>query len=78
VKTVGPIVFLLFLVFVSTFARIERQALQSDDGMITFALILLGAAAVVRALDRWTLRRAPQMKFDEPPDPATQWLGLSG
>ncbi len=78
VKTVGPIVFLLFLVFVNAFARIERQALQSDDGMITFALTLLGAVAVFRAFDYWTLRSAPQMKFDEPPEPATQWLGLSG
>jgi hypothetical protein len=78
VKTVGPIAFLLFLVFVNAFARIERQALQSVDGMIKLALTLLAAAAVFRTLDYWTLRSAPQMKFDEPPDPATQWLGLSG
>jgi hypothetical protein len=78
VKTIGPIVFVLFLIFVRAFARIEKVALTADDGVLKF---LIGLAAVfvgLRVLARWVRPTAVQMKFDEPPEPATQWLGLSG
>jgi hypothetical protein len=78
VKTIGPIVFILFLMFVNAFAQLERSALESDGRVINFALALISCALAARALDHWLVRDARQMKFDEPPEPATQWLGLSG
>ncbi len=78
VKTVGPIVFILFLMFVNLFSQLERGALQTDRSAINLALALAACAIALRALDHWLMRDARPMKFDEPPEPATQWLGLSG
>ncbi len=75
VKTLGPIVLLLFLMFVNTFARIERVALR-DEWTTNFILGLLAVAVALRAIDFWLTLDARTMKFDEPPEPATQWLGL--
>jgi hypothetical protein len=78
VKTLGPIVFVLFLIFLNTFARAERAALGSVAAAINFALVLVAAVVAVRAVGYWRGRGRRPMKFDEPPEPATQWLGLSG
>jgi hypothetical protein len=77
VKTLGPIVFVVFLIFLDTFARLERVALQSTQGMVNFAAVLLAVMVAARATDYWMKRDAQAMKFDEPPEPSTQWLGLS-
>jgi hypothetical protein len=77
VKTLGPIVFVLFLIFLDSFARLERMALQSTQGIINFASVWLGVMIVSRAADYWMNRDAQAMKFDEPPEPSTQWLGLT-
>ena len=78
VKTLGPIVVMLFVLVVAAFAWLERVALQSDRG----TMILLGCLAVTfagcRVLDLWRRRGRVAIEFDEAPEPATQWLGLSG
>jgi hypothetical protein len=77
-KTLGPIMVLLFLFVVSAFAWLERVALQTDRG----TLMLLGCLAIAfagcRVLDLWRRRGRAAIEFDEAPEPATQWLGLSG
>lgn len=77
VKTLGPIVFVLFLIFLDTFARLERMALQSTQGVVNFAGVLLALMLTARVTDYWMKRDAQAMKFDEPPEPSTQWLGLT-
>jgi hypothetical protein len=78
VKTLGPIVFVLFLIFVNAFARAERAAVGDARAALNFALVLLAAFIALRGVDYWRARRRRPMTFDEPPEPATQWLGLSG
>jgi hypothetical protein len=78
VKTLGPIVFVLFLIFVNAFARAERAAVGSIPTACNFALVLVAAFAAVRIIECWRARGRRPMQFDEPPEPATQWLGLSG
>jgi hypothetical protein len=78
VKTIGPIVFLLFLMFVHAFARAERDALRTDAGVVTFCLALFVLFALARIVQFRQRAVAPPMTFGEPPEPATQWLGLSG
>jgi len=77
VKTLGPIVFVLFLIFLNTFARVERTALQSTQGIVNFAVVSLIVMTALRVADYWMNRDARPMKFDEPPEPSTQWLGLT-
>jgi hypothetical protein len=77
VKTLGPIVFVLFLIFLNTFARVERDAFQSTQGIVNFVIVSLVLIATLRVVDYWINRDGKTLKFDEPPEPATQWLGLS-
>jgi hypothetical protein len=77
VKTIGPIVFLFFLMFMNSFTRVERAALQTTQGITNFVLVLLAVTIVLRGLDYWLTRGERPMKFDEPPEPSTQWLGLT-
>ena len=77
VKTLGPIVFVLFLIFLNTFTRVERAALQSSQGIVNFIAVSFVLIALLRATDYWMNRDKRPMKFDEPPEPATQWLGLT-
>jgi hypothetical protein len=77
VKTLGPIVFVLFLIFLNTFARIERAALQSTQGIVNFVVASLVLVTALRVVNYWTNRDARTMRFDEPPEPSTQWLGLT-
>jgi hypothetical protein len=78
VKTIGPIVFLFFLMFVHTFARIEQDALRTSAATINFVLALLAALVVIRAFEYWQRPAREAMTFDEPPERATEWLGLGG
>jgi len=78
VKTLGPIVLVVFLLFVNVFARVERVALRSDQGVMNFAIGLTFAIIALRVLNYWRVRGHHTFKFDEPAEPATQWLGLSG
>jgi len=63
---------------VHTFARIEQQALRSTAGVIYFSAVLAGTFVALRVIDSWRTRTPGGMTFDEPPEAATQWLGLSG
>jgi hypothetical protein len=77
VKTIGPIVFILFLMFVHTFASAEREAL-GHDATLNFTTGLAVVFLAIRAFEYWRNRTPHPLKFDEPPEPATQWLGLTG
>lgn len=78
VKTLGPIAFMGFLFFVYGFTRVERIALQTQEGLTIFLIGLIVTFIALRIFDRWTRRGAGAMKFADAPEPATQWLGLSG
>jgi hypothetical protein len=79
VKAVGPIAFVLFAVFLNTFTRWERRAMTSD-GLIPLLGILAAIVLAFRLLEFWRQRdpARPAITFEEAPEPATQWLGLSG
>ena len=76
-KKLGPIGVIAFFVFAYTFATIERAALASTEG----TAIMFGALAAIfvaaRVADRWKARDRVAIAFEEPPEIATQWLGLS-
>jgi hypothetical protein len=78
IKTIGPIVFLFFLMFVYTFARAEQRALASNIGVLAFILFLLAAFAGVRVVEWWRRPKQRPLTFDETAAPATEWLGLRG
>lgn len=78
VKTIGPIVFLFFLMFVHAFARAEQSAVKTDGGVIRFLFVLFAVLIAIRVFEYSKRQTQQPMKFDEPPEPATQWLGLSG
>jgi hypothetical protein len=77
IKTIGPVVFLFFLMFVYTFARAEQQALASNFGVLSFILFLLAVFAGVRIGEWWRRPKHPPLSFDETAAPATEWLGLT-
>jgi hypothetical protein len=64
----GRLLRLLRLVF----ARHVASMLASAFGFL--AIVFLA----IRAFEYWRHRTPHPLKFDEPPEPATQWLGLSG
>ena len=78
VKTLGPILLLFVLMSVYAFARIEQAALGTSDGVANFCIGLVAVFVAARAFGVWRRAGRQEMKFDEPPEPATQWLGLSG
>jgi hypothetical protein len=78
VKTIGPILFVFFLMFVHAFATIERFAIRTNSGVMNFVIALVVVLAATRIFEHWSRRASQPMKFDEPPEPSTQWLSLSG
>jgi hypothetical protein len=78
VKALGPIGFVTFVLFVSGFARIERAALATDEGLAMLVAGLFSIAIGFRLLDIWLRRGRVVKAFEDAPEPATQWLGLSG
>ena len=78
IKTLGPLVVFAFFVFLLWFSSVERAALQSTEGTMLLLASLIAVAVVFRLLGAWRRRGRPQHTFEELPEPATQWLGLSG
>jgi hypothetical protein len=78
VKTLGPIGFVAFVLFVSGFARIERAAVATDEAVAMLVVGLLSIAIGFRLLDIWLRRGRVPKAFEDAPEPATQLLGLSG
>jgi len=76
VKTIGPIAFAAFVFFTYQFSHLELAALRTG-GAPTFAVLLTGAFATLRAVDAYRRRHPRPFEFDEMPEPPTQRLGLS-
>jgi hypothetical protein len=77
-KTLGPLVVFFFFLFVLWFTPLERSALQTDRGTILLLVVLAVIAAAFNRADAWRRKRRPPLRFEDAPEPATQWLGLSG
>ncbi len=78
VKTLGPLAFVAFVLFLNAFVRIERAALDTLDGSAILLASLAIAVGLLRVLDLWVQRGRQPLTFDDQPEVATQWLGLSG
>jgi hypothetical protein len=76
-KKVGPIGGIAFFVFAYIFAAIERRALASVEGTAIMLGVLAAIFVVARVVDVWKRDARATAAFEEPPDTATQWLGLS-
>lgn len=73
-----PLYLLTFATYTYGFASLERLALETggrSTAMVVGLCTVLGALVAYR---HWLFRRRPDIIFDEPPEPATQALGLSG
>lgn len=75
-KTRWPWYLLAFIACTSGFARLERLALDTSSGvgvLVGGLCVMLAATALYR---KWLLRRNRVVIFDDPPEEATQTLGL--
>jgi hypothetical protein len=75
-KKLAPLFVIGFFIFVYGFARIERNALASQGGLATLLATLGAVYVAARVFDEWKRRERPPT-FDEQPEGAPQWLGLS-
>jgi hypothetical protein len=78
VKTVGPLALVAFVIFLNAFVRIESAALDTTNGITLLLASLAATIVLIRVLDMWLHRGRQPLTFDDPPEAATQWLGLSG
>ena len=76
-KKLGPIGVIAFFVFAYNFAWIELLALASTEGTVIMLAVLGAIYVAARVADVWKARERAVTAFEEPPDVATQWLGLS-